>query len=254
MTLIHVFILSLIEGITEFLPISSTGHLILTSAFLKIEPSEFSKAFDVIIQFGAIFAVLFLYRDRLKWNYDFYKKVFIAFLPAAFFGFILKHKIDELLESTTVVAWALIGGGIILLFVDSFFKKNQSTELNIKNSVLIGFFQCLALIPGASRSAATIIGGQVAGLTREKAAEFSFILAIPTLAAATFYKLWKIRSIIDASQSVNLIIGIFLSFVFAVLAIRFFVSFVNKYGLKYFGYYRIALGVIVLFLNSKGLI
>jgi undecaprenyl-diphosphatase len=252
MTLINVFILSLIEGLTEFLPISSTGHLIIASAYLKIEPTDFSKAFDIIIQFGAIFAVVFLYRDRLKWDLAFYKKVFIAFLPAAFFGFLLKHRIDELLESTVVVAWALIVGGVILLFVDSLFNKNSETELTNKKSGIIGLFQCLALIPGVSRSAATIIGGQVVGLSRAKAAEFSFILAIPTLGAATVYKLWKIRDILNASQSVNLALGTFLSFVFAIFAIKLFVSFINKYGLKYFGIYRIILGAIVLYMNSKG--
>lgn len=252
MTLIHVFILSLIEGLTEFLPISSTGHLIITSALLKIEPSDFSKAFDVIIQFGAIFAVVFLYRDRLKWNFDFYKKVFIAFLPAAILGFLFKHKIDDLLESTAVVAWALIIGGVVLLFVDSIFKKNSESDLTVKKSAFIGFFQCFAFVPGVSRSAATIIGAQMVGLTREKAAEFSFILAIPTLTAATLYKLWKIRNILDVSQSVNLTIGIVLSFIFALLAIKFFISILNKYGLKYFGVYRIILGIIVLILHGNG--
>lgn len=254
MTLIHVLILSFIEGLTEFLPISSTGHLIITSAFLKIEPTDFSKAFDVIIQFGAIFAVVFLYRDRLKWNLDFYKKVFIAFIPAAIFGFLLKHKIDELLESTAVVAWALIIGGVVLLFIDQVFKKNSDSELTDKKSGFIGLFQCLALIPGVSRSAATIIGGQVVGLSREKAAEFSFILAIPTLTAATIYKLWKIRHILDMSQAVDLGLGIFLSFVFAILAIRLFITVLNKYGLKYFGVYRIIIGTLVLILNAKGLL
>lgn len=254
MTLIHVLILSFIEGLTEFLPISSTGHLILTSAFLKIEPTDFSKAFDIIIQFGAIFAVVFLYRDRLKWNLEFYKKVFIAFIPAAVFGFLFKNKIDALLESTTVVAWALIIGGVVLLFVDRIFKANSETELSYKKSGFIGVLQCLAFIPGVSRSAATIIGSQIVGLTREKAAEFSFILAIPTLTAATVYKLWKIRHILDISQSVNLGVGIILSFIFALLAIRFFITVLNKYGLKYFGVYRIILGVLVLILNAKGLL
>lgn len=254
MTLIHVFILALIEGLTEFLPISSTGHLIITSAFLKIEPTDFSKAFDIIIQVGAIFAVVFLYRDRLKWNLDFYKKVFIAFIPAAIFGFLLKHKIDELLESTVVVAWALIIGGVVLLFIDKAFRQNKDADLTNKKSGLIGLFQCLALIPGVSRSAATIIGGQIVGLSREKAAEFSFILAIPTLSAATVYKLWKIRHILEMSHAVDLGLGIFLSFVFAILAIRFFITILNKYGLKYFGVYRIILGALVLILNAKGLI
>lgn len=253
MTTLHVFILSFIEGLTEFLPVSSTGHLILASAFLNIEPTDFSKAFDVIIQFGAIFAVVFLYRDRLKWNPTFYFKIFLAFLPAAAIGFLFKKKIDVLLESTTVVAWALIIGGVILLFVDSIFKKNTSTEVSNKQSGFIGLAQCLALIPGASRSAATIIGAQMVGLTREKAAEFSFILAIPTLTAATLYKLWKIRDILDMSQAFNLGLGIILSFIFALLAIRFFISILNRYGLKYFGVYRILLGCIVLYYNSKGL-
>ena len=254
MTFIQVFILSLIEGVTEFLPISSTGHLIITSAFLKIEPTDFSKAFDVIIQFGAIFAVVFLYRDRLKWNFDFYKKVFIAFLPAAIIGFFLKHKIDDLLESTAVVAWAFIAGGVILLFIDKVFEKNDNNQITEKKAGIIGFFQCLALIPGTSRSAATIIGAQAVGLTREKAAEFSFILAIPTLTAATLYKLWKIRHILDMSQGVNLALGTVLSFVFAIFAIRTFITILNKYGLKYFGVYRIIIGAIILFLNAKGLL
>ena len=253
MTLLHVFILSLIEGLTEFLPVSSTGHLIIASSALNIEPTDFSKAFDVIIQFGAIFAVVFLYHDRLKWDFKYYLKVFCAFLPAAAIGFLFKKKIDILLESTVVVAWALIIGGVILMFVDSFFKRNMGTELTNKKSGLIGLFQCLALIPGASRSAATIIGGQAVGLNREKAAEFSFILAIPTLTAATLYKLWKIRDILDATQSFNLCLGIILSFIFALIAIRIFVTFLNKHGLKYFGIYRIILGCIVLYFNSKGL-
>lgn len=246
MTFFEVIILSFIEGLTEFIPVSSTGHLILASHFLKIEPSEFSKAFDVIIQFGAIFAVFFLYHHRLKWNFDFYKKLFFAFLPAAVIGFIFKNKIDLLLESTKVVAWALIAGGVILVFIDSLFKNQKSEEPSLKSSILIGFFQCLAMIPGVSRSASTIIGGQVVGLTREKAAEFSFLLAIPTMAAATLYKLWKVRHILHPESFLNLGLGVFLSFIFSIFAIKFFIHFVNKYGFRYFGIYRIILGVLVL--------
>ena len=248
MTILEVIILAFVEGLTEFIPVSSTGHLILASHFMKIEPSEFSKAFDVIIQFGAIFAVLFLYHKRLKWNFEFYKKLFIAFLPAAVIGFIFKNKIDELLESTAVVAWALIIGGVILIFVDQFFKNQTKSEPNTKDSLAIGFFQCLAMVPGVSRSAATIVGGQVMGLTRAKAAEFSFLLAIPTLGAATFYKLWKVRALIHGDQVLNLSLGVFLSFVFALIAIKFFISFVNKYGFRAFGVYRIVLGAVVLYL------
>ncbi len=252
MPFLNVLILSIVEGLTEFLPISSTGHLILTSAFLKIEPTEYLKAFEIIIQFGAILAVVVLYKDRLKWNFEYYKKVFIAFLPAAAIGFILKDHLSELLGSTVVVAWALIVGGIILLFVDTLFKNNLSQELTAKKAWAVGFLQCLALIPGVSRSAATIIGSQIAGLTRAKAAEFSFILAIPTLSAATFYKLWKIRAILDSSQIFDLALGVLLSFIFALLAIRFFINILNRYGLKYFGVYRIILGVAVLFIHWKG--
>lgn len=247
MSILEVIILSFVEGLTEFIPVSSTGHLILVSHALSIQPTEFTKAFDVIIQFGAIFAVVFLYYKKLRWDLEFYKKLVIAFIPAAVIGFLFKKNIDLLLESTAVVAWALIIGGAIMIGVDSLIKGKDSEDPSIKKSILIGFFQCLAMIPGVSRSASTIIGGQIAGLTREKAAEFSFLLAIPTLGAATAYKLWKIRSIIQSDQLVNLGLGVFLSFVFSLIAIKFFISFVNKYGFKAFGVYRIVLGAIVLF-------
>ncbi|OFZ31322.1 MAG: UDP-diphosphatase [Bdellovibrionales bacterium RIFCSPHIGHO2_01_FULL_40_29] len=252
MPFLHILILSVVEGLTEFLPISSTGHLILTSAFLNIESTEYLKAFEIIIQFGAILAVVVLYRERLRWNFEYYKKVFYAFLPAAGIGFLFKDYLSALMDSTVVVAWALIVGGIILLFIDSVFK-GEAEELTPAKAWLVGVLQCTAFIPGVSRSAATIIGSQIAGLTREKAAEFSFILAIPTLTAATGYKLWKIRNILDISQSFNLALGIILSFVFAILAIQFFISILNKYGLKYFGVYRILLGGIVLYVHWKGL-
>lgn len=246
MSYFEVFILALIEGLTEFIPVSSTGHLILTNALMKTEATAFTKAFDVIIQFGAILAVIYLYKEKLKWDYSFYKKITLAFIPTAIIGFIFKNKIDLLLESTVVVAISLIVGGFILIGVDSWFKHKNQTDPDLKSSVLIGFFQCISMIPGVSRSAATIIGGQVVGLTREKAAEFSFILAIPTMGAATAYKLWKIHDIIDSSQIYKLFSGVLLSFVFAVFAIKFFISILNKYGFKYFGYYRIIVGFIIL--------
>lgn len=246
MTFIEVLILSLIEGLTEFIPVSSTGHLILAGALMNIEPTTFTKAFDVIIQFGAILAVVYLYRDRLKWNPIFYRNVLLAFIPTAIIGFLVKGHVEALLESTLTVAIFLILGGFVLIGIDSWFKNKPHRELTPKSSVMIGLFQCIAMIPGVSRSAATIIGGQVAGLSREKAAEFSFILAIPTMGAATSYKLWKIRDIIDSSQAVNLSLGILFSFIFAIFAIKFFISVVNKFGFKYFGYYRIILGLLVL--------
>jgi undecaprenyl-diphosphatase len=252
MSWIDVFILSLIEGLTEFIPVSSTGHLILASSLLNIAASDFTKAFEVIIQFGAIFAVLLLYRERLKWNFSFYKKIAIAFLPAAIIGFLFKNKIDLLLESTTVVAIALIIGGVILVFIDSAFRHQTETEVSEKSALMIGFAQCLAMVPGVSRSAATIIGGQVAGLSRERAAEFSFLLAIPTMGAATAYKLWKVRHILDSSNALTLLLGVFLSFVFSIFAIKFFISILNRYGFRYFGIYRIIIGILVLFFSHAG--
>lgn len=252
MTYLEILFLSFIEGLTEFIPVSSTGHLILSNALLKMQPSEFSKAFDVIIQFGAILAVVFLYREKLKWNPAFYRNILLAFFPTAIIGFLLKNQIDKLLESTSVVAVSLIVGGVFLIGIDSWFKNRLSRELNDRSSVMIGLIQAIAMIPGVSRSAATIIGGQFYGLSREKAAEFSFILAIPTLGAATAYKLWKIRDIIDSSQSLNLFLGVFLSFVFAVIAIKFFITIVNQFGFKYFGYYRIVLGTLVLLFTYFG--
>lgn len=249
MSILEVIILSFIEGLTEFLPVSSTGHLIIVSSFLNMTPTDFSKAFDVIIQFGAILAVVLLYRKQLNWDLNLYKKLLFAFIPAAALGFLFKNKIDFLLESTTVVAWALIIGGAILIVTDYILKNKSGEEISEVSAWKIGFFQCLALIPGVSRSAATILGGQLIGLSKQKAAEFSFLLAIPTLGAATFYKLWKVRAVLESSQIFNLVLGVTLSFVFALLAIQFFIKIVSKYGFKYFGIYRIILGVFVLVVN-----
>ncbi len=251
MTYFEVFILSLIEGLTEFIPVSSTGHLILAGHFLNLQPNEFLKAFDVIIQFGAILAVIYLYKDKfLKIDVSFYKKLFIGFIPAAVIGFFVKDLVASLSENNSVIAWSLILGGIILFFADSFFKtpveKGISKEISILDSFKIGVVQCIAMIPGVSRSGATIIGAQALGFTKKTAAEFSFFLAVPTMAAATLYKLWKIRHIIQSDQIMHLTAGIVLSFIFAVLAIKFFISLIQKYGFKWFGVYRIIIGVVVL--------
>lgn len=251
MTFIEIFILSLIEGLTEFIPVSSTGHLILASKFMGLQPSEFQKAFDVIIQFGAILAVVYIYRKDFKLDFGFYKKLFIGFLPAAIVGFLLKDKINELMDSATVVAVALILGGIAMMIVDHYFKHAERTEISDKDSFKVGLFQCLALIPGVSRSGATIVGGQLLGFSRSKAAEFSFFLAVPTMAAATVYKLWKIRDLLHADHATDLALGVALSFIFAILAIKFFISIVKKYGFMWFGVYRIILGVgVLLFMRS----
>lgn len=254
MSYLEVLILSFIEGLTEFIPVSSTGHLIITNSLLNMQQTDFNKAFNVIIQFGAILAVVFLYRKKLSWDFIFYRNIFLAFIPTAVIGFFAKDAVDVLLESTTVVAVALVVGGMFLIAMDKWFEKASKQDLTFFSSIAIGVIQSLALIPGVSRSAATIIGGQVCGLTREKAAEFSFILAIPTMGAATCYKLWKIHNIIDQSQISHLLLGVLLSFLFSIIAIKFFISILTRYGFKYFGYYRIIMGTAVLILYKRGII
>lgn len=254
MSFYDVFILSLIEGLTEFLPISSTGHLILASHALKIE-SPFVTQFNVIIQFGAILAVLALYWKKfLPIDLGFYKKVLIGFLPSAIIGLLVKDHIDALLTSVQVVAWALLLGGIVLIALDR--KTRQESDhspqklhlstMPLKTAFLIGLFQCLAFIPGVSRSAATILGGILLGVDKRHATEFSFFLAVPTLAGATLLKTLKIYPTIQSDQILSLGLGMVFSFIFAILAIRGFVAFVSRGVFQWFGWYRIALGTIIL--------
>lgn len=246
MAWLDIFILSLVEGLTEFIPVSSTGHILLVGQYLNLSPTEFQKAFDVVIQFGAIAAVMVLYHQQFKWNFSFYKKLAIAFIPAGVLGFLLKDKVSEMMESTAIIAWALIIGGLVMIALDRLYKKGTITELSEKNAFLIGLCQCIALIPGVSRSGATIVGSQLLGITKEKSAEFSFLLAVPTITAASLYKLWKVRSLIEASHILQLAVGIVLSFVFAIIAIRFFLAIVKRSGFGWFGVYRIVLGIFVL--------
>lgn len=257
---IQALILAIIEGITEFLPISSTGHMIIASSWMGIAEDQFVKNFEVIIQFGAILSVLLIYWKKFlpqyKTNWNFYLKLAVAFLPAAIIGFLLKNKIDELLGSVLVVAWSLIAGGFVLIWSDSAFRHLQTSgkitdEINLLTSFKLGIFQCLALCPGVSRSGATIIGGLILGMNKKEAAEFSFFLAVPTLAAATAYKLLKIYPTIDRSQIDILALGTIVSFFVALLAIKSFIHIVGKYGFKYFGYYRIILGLTIIFINQK---
>ena len=251
MAWLDIFILSLVEGLTEFIPVSSTGHILLVGKLLNLSPTEFQKAFDIVIQFGAIAAVVVLYHQQFKWNFAFYKKLAIAFIPAGVFGFLLKDKVSEMMESTAVVAWALIIGGLVMIALDRFYKKGTTTELSEKNAFLIGLFQCLALIPGISRSGATIVGAQLLGITKEKSAEFSFLLAVPTITAASLYKLWKVRSLIESHHILQLLVGIVLSFIFAIIAIRFFLAIVKRSGFGWFGGYRIVLGIFFLVTLNK---
>lgn len=258
MTLIQAIILGIIEGFTEFLPISSTGHMIIASSLMGIAEDDFTKTFTVAIQLGAILSVVFLYWKRFFQSMDFYYKLFIAFLPAVFFGLLLNDFIDSLLGNVAVVAYMLLVGGVFLIFMDHIIKvKTDPTDDKITYTMAlkIGLFQVLAMVPGVSRSAATIIGGLVQGLSRKTAAEFSFFLAVPTMFAATVYKTYDFYSTgieIQSNQITLLIVGNVVAFVVAALTIRTFIGIITKYGLKAFGYYRIAMGLTIIILLMAG--
>ena len=275
MTLLETLILAIVEGLTEFLPISSTGHMIIAQNLLGIESTPFVKAFTIIIQFGAILSVLCLYFQRffklnntpvdphlslfkrLLHKFDFYVKLLVAFIPAVVIGLLGKKSgiIDRFLEHVEVVAIMLVVGGVFMLFCDKLFEKKSSEEtpLTNKRAFLIGCFQCLAMIPGVSRSMATIVGGMSQRLTRRAAAEFSFFLAIPTMAGATvldvYEVLFKDPNSVSWATGDNikmLLIGCVVAFVVALLAMKWFVNFLAKYGFKAFGYYRIVVGLFIL--------
>ena len=253
MTTFQAIILAIVEGITEFLPISSTGHMIITEAILGMKIDEFTKAFTVSIQFGAILSVIVLYWKRFFQSLDLYYKLFVAFLPALFLGFFLNKYIDMLLGSVTVVAITMLLGGIVLLFVDKWFNKPaRNQEITYMKALKIGLFQCISMIPGVSRSAATIVGGMSQKLTRTTAAEFSFFLAIPTMFAATVYKLYENYQIITPDKIFILVIANVVAFVVAMLAIKFFISYLTKHGFKVFGYYRIIVSLAILILLYLG--
>jgi undecaprenyl-diphosphatase len=253
MSLFQSIIIAIIQGLTEFLPISSTGHMTIAEYFLGVQQSEFSRLFAVNIHFGTIMAVVILYWKRFFTSVTIYYKLFIAFIPAAVLGFLLSDYIDAVLCNVIVVSIALILGGIILLFVDKWFNNtDENAEPNYKSSFIIGLFQVIAMIPGVSRSAATIVGGMTQKLTRKKASEFSFLLAVPTIFAATGYKMIKSYKVIDSSNLNMLIIGNLVAFVIAIIAIKAFIGYIQKYGFKVFGYYRIALGLFILILVALG--
>jgi undecaprenyl-diphosphatase len=271
MSWFEAFIIALVEGLTEFLPVSSTGHMIIAQALMGVPSDEFVKLFTVNIQFGAIISVLVLYWKRFLKSLDFYYKLIIAFIPAAIAGLLLGDAIDSLLESPTVVAITLVLGGILLLKVDDWFKSTPVTYeealddpnrhaddvlITYPKAFIIGIFQCIALIPGVSRSAATIIGGLTQGISRKNAAEFSFFLAVPTMAAASGYKLLKVFLKGDPkilTDNIGLLVfGNVVAFIVAMLAIRFFIGFLTKHGFRIFGWYRIAAGLIILLLMALG--
>ncbi len=253
MSILEAIIIAIVEGITEFLPVSSTGHMIITQELLGVEITDFVKAFTVNIQFGAILAVVVLYWKRFFQSLTFYYKLFIAFLPAAVIGLLASDYIDSLLENVIVVAVMLILGGIVLVFVDRWFNNSQKTnEVSYGTAFKIGLFQCIAMVPGVSRSAATIIGGLSQKLDRRTAAEFSFFLAVPTMFAAAGYKLLQNYSSIDKQHISLLLTGNVVAFAVALIAIKGFIGLLTRYGFKYFGYYRILVGTIILLMIVLG--
>ncbi|MCE5206428.1 MAG: undecaprenyl-diphosphate phosphatase [Porphyromonadaceae bacterium] len=288
MNIFEAIVIAIVEGLTEFLPVSSTGHMIITQALLGIESSPFVKAFTVIIQFGAILSVVILYwkrffrlnqikvydenilagmpagkrvwtlLSRLLYKFDFYWKLFIAVIPAGVIGLFLGDYIDTLLENVTVVAVMLVVGGVFMLFVDKWFNKpSQDQSMSCQRALKIGFYQCIAMIPGISRSMATIVGGMGTRLSRKNAAEFSFFLAVPTMAAAAGYKLFQllkdpVNSEMLTDNLILLVVGNVVAFVVAVFAIKFFIDFLTRYGFKAFGVYRIIVGSLLLMLIFSG--
>jgi undecaprenyl-diphosphatase len=258
MTYLEAIIIAIVEGLTEFLPISSTGHMMIATAVLGIEPTAFVKLFTVAIQLGAILSVVVLYFKRFFKSINFYIKLFIAFIPSAIIGILLGDKIDAALENLWGVAIALFVGGVVLLFVDNWFKQgriNDEKGIDFLRALKIGAFQCLALFPGVSRSASTIIGGMANGLTRQAAAEFSFFLAVPTMFAATAKKLYdysKEGLSISAQEWSLLAVGNLVAFIVGLIAIKTFIGLLNKYGFKIWGIYRIIVGGILILLFAIG--
>lgn len=252
MDTLQAVVLAIIEGITEFLPVSSTGHMIIASSFFGIAGDDFTKLFTIVIQLGTIMSVVVLYFKRFFHSMDFYYKLFIAFLPAVFLGLLLSDFIDSLLENPITVAISLIIGGFILLKVDDWFGDGEETEISYLTALKIGFFQCLAMIPGVSRSGASIVGGMTQKLSRTVAAEFSFFLAIPTMLGATVkksYDYYEAGFQLSSEQVNLLIIGNAVGFIVALIAIKSFISYLSKNGFKIFGYYRIIAGVAVLLIH-----
>lgn len=263
MNYLQAIILAVIEGITEFLPVSSTGHMIIGSSIMGIAHDPFTKLFTIAIQLGAILSVIVLYWKRfiptgsIADTFTFYLKLFIAFIPAIVFGLLFNDLIDSLLENVLVVAITLLLGGVVFLFLDNLFNNDGKTDEapSFPSAFKIGLFQVIAMIPGVSRSAATIIGGLTQKLTRKAAAEFSFFLAVPTMFGATAkkaYDYYKEGIVLDTNQINLMILGNAVAFVVAMVAIKSFIEFLTKNGFKAFGYYRIAVGLIILILYFSG--
>jgi undecaprenyl-diphosphatase len=256
MNTLQAIILAIIEGLTEFLPVSSTGHMIIASSFFGIAQDDFTKLFTIVIQLGTILSVVVLYFKRFFQSVDFYFKLFVAFIPAVVLGLLLSDFIDSLLENPITVAVSLVLGGILLLKVDDWFgntpKEDVPETISYPTAFKIGLFQCLAMIPGVSRSGASIVGGMTQKLSRTTAAEFSFFLAIPTMLGATVkksYDFYKAGFVLTNEQVNLLIIGNIVGFIVAMIAIKSFIGYLSKHGFKMFGYYRIIAGIAVLLIH-----
>jgi undecaprenyl-diphosphatase len=279
MTTAEAVILAIVEGLTEFLPVSSTGHMILVEGLLKMEKSSLSTLYIINIQFGAILAVLVLYWRRFFQSLNFYYKLVVGFIPAGVLGFLLNKYIDRLLTSVFTVAIALIVGGVVLILVDWIFHKQienvpedediakkkeinefgvemvtEVQELNVsyRQAFIIGCFQTIAMIPGVSRSAITIVGGLTQKFSIKKSAEFSFFLAVPTVCAAALFKLYKAYDMIKGTDIMLMLMGNVISFVVGMLAISFFINLITRFGLKFFGIYRIIIGIVIIILIYTG--
>ena len=274
MTILQAIVLAIVEGLTEFLPISSTGHMILAQGIMGMESDGYIRAFTVMIQFGAILSVLVLYWKRFfsanaapsmtfrgkvltnRWKRlgYFYLSLIVALVPAMVIGLLFERYIDKLLSNVSIVAVMLLLGGIFMLFIDRIFSAKGKEHPTLLNSFFIGCFQVLAMVPGVSRSMATIVGGMQQGLSRKSAAEFSFFLAVPTMLGATLlkaYKLYKDSGMeIFRDNATTLILGNIIAFLVAMAAIRFFINYLTKYGFKLFGYYRIVVGAVILLLMA----
>ena len=275
MDIFETIVIAIVEGLTEFLPVSSTGHMIIAQNLLGVESTEFVKAFTFIIQFGAILSVVVLYWKRFfqlnhtpapegsngvqkfLHKFDFYWKLFVAFIPAAVLGLLFSDMIDKMLEKVSVVAVMLVVGGVFMLFCDKIFNKGSAdTPFTERRAFMVGLFQCISMIPGVSRSMATIVGGMSQGLTRKAAAEFSFFLAVPTMFGATLYKMYKLLKTggtdLIMDNMTALVVGNVVAFIVAMLAIKGFIKYVQKYGFKAFGWYRIIVGGIILAMLALG--
>ncbi len=262
MELWQAILLAIVEGLTEYLPISSTGHIIVTSSFLGINENQFVKDYTVMVQFGAILSVIFLYWRRFLAGRATYTKLFVGFLPAAIIGFAIKGLVDQWLSNVSIVAGAFIVGGFVLIFTDRWLSRSDGNgdrdrvtsfdQLTYRQAAIIGVFQCLAFVPGVSRSAASIFGGLMQKLDRKTAAEFSFLLAVPTLTAAGGYKLLKILPNLESSQITYLLTGNLISFIVGTITIKIFIGFLSRHGFKSFGIYRIVLGALIFWMLASG--